>query len=192
MALTPDAQLELLFDPALIPESVKATVPDDLHIRPLASTDLNRSQFDVLAALTQSPKPTPEAYKSHFELLRTINASTTSLGLPPTYLTLVILSKSDDKIVATGSVVMERKFIRGLSLVGHIEDISVDKAVQGKRLGIRVVTALTEISEGLGAYKTILDCSEDNSPFYVKCGYKLKGLEMSKYKETAPIATPNL
>lgn len=82
--------------------------------------------------------------------------------------------------------------------MGHIEDIAVDKAVQGKRLGFRVVTALTEISESLGAYKTILDCSEDNIrewnvmngftfkiaqslhhiAFYVKCGYKRKETEM--------------
>ncbi|KAG8945525.1 hypothetical protein FRC04_000728 [Tulasnella sp. 424] len=192
MAFTPDAELELLFDPALIPASVKADVPDDLHIRPLASTDLDRAQFDVLSVLSPSPKPTPEAYKSHFELLRTINSSTTSLGLPPTYLTLVILRKSDDKVVATGSVIMERKFLRGLSLVGHVEDVSVDKAVQGKRLGFRVMTALTEISESLGAYKTILDCSEDNVPFYVKCGYKPKEREMAKYKETAPATKPNL
>ncbi|KAG8916431.1 hypothetical protein FRC00_000155, partial [Tulasnella sp. 408] len=103
MAFTPDAELELLFDPALIPESAKADLPDDLHIRPLASTDLNRSQFDVLNVLTPSPKPTPEAYKSHFELLRSINTLTTSLGLPPTYLTLVIVTKGEDRIVATGS-----------------------------------------------------------------------------------------
>ncbi|KAG9029081.1 hypothetical protein FS837_003641 [Tulasnella sp. UAMH 9824] len=192
MAFTPDAELELLFDPALIPESAKADLPDDLHIRPVASTDLNRGQFDVLNVLTPSPKPTPEAYKSHFDLLRTINASTTSLGLPPTYLTLVILTKAEDRVVATGSVIMERKFIRGLNLVGHIEDIAVDKAVQGKRLGFRVVTTLTQISEDLGAYKTILDCHEDNVPFYVKCGFKLKEREMAKYKETAPTATPNL
>ncbi|KAG8892994.1 hypothetical protein FRC00_011229 [Tulasnella sp. 408] len=73
---------------------------------------------------------------------------------------------------------MERKFIRDLSLVGHIEDISVDKGVQGKRLGFRVVTALAEISENLGAYRTILDCHEDNVPFYVKCGFKLEEREM--------------
>ncbi|KAG8996553.1 hypothetical protein FRB90_012692 [Tulasnella sp. 427] len=203
MTLTADTDLQLLFDPSMIPDSVKSSIPDDLHIRPLASTDLTRGLFTVLSVLSPSPTPAQDAYASRFDLLRTINASTVFNGLPPTYLTLVILTKADDKIVATGSVIMERKFLRGLSLVGHIEDIAVDKAVQGKKLGFRIVTALTEISESLGAYKTILDCSVDNIPFYVKCGFKEKEREMAKYKEVTqpastqpaasqPVATPNL
>jgi len=187
-SFTPDEQLELLFDPALIPESFKKTLPEDLHIRPLASTDVTRSHFDVLNVLSASPTPSATAYKEHFSIMQKINASTTSLSLPPTYVVIAILTKKDDQIVATGSLVMEKKFLRGLSLVGHIEDIAVDKAVQGKRLGLRVVTALTEISEALGAYKTILNCSNDNIPFYEKCGYKPKEREMAKYKE--PGQTP--
>lgn len=57
---------------------------------------------------------------------------------------------------------MEKKFLRGLGTVGHIEDIVVDKNQQGKKLGLRVIQALTGISEGLGAYKTILNCSDHN------------------------------
>lgn len=32
--------------------------------------------------------------------------------------------------------------------------------------------------------QTILDCSETNEGFYVKCGYKRAGLEMSHYYES--------
>jgi len=189
IGFTPDSQLELLFDPSLIPASFKQSLPDDLHIRPLASTDVERSHFDVLSVLSPSPTPSPSAYGSHFNHLRKINESTQSVGLPPTYVVIMIINKATDRIVATGTVFMEHKFLRGLSLVGHIEDIAVDKTVQGKRLGFRVVTALTEISESLGAYKTILNCSLDNIPFYEKCGYKQKEREMARYKEPTP--SPN-
>jgi glucosamine-phosphate N-acetyltransferase len=36
----------------------------------------------------------------------------------------------------------------------------------------------------LSNHQTILDCSEANEGFYVKCGYKRVGLEMAHYYET--------
>ena len=77
-----------------------------------------------------------------------------------------------------GTVFIERKFLRGLSSVGHIEDIAVDKSQQGKKLGLRIINALTLISESHSAYKTILNCSDSNVPFYEKCGYSKKENEM--------------
>ncbi|KAG8919537.1 hypothetical protein FRC03_009382 [Tulasnella sp. 419] len=189
-SFTPDSQLELLFDPSVIPQSFKASLPDDLHIRPLSSTDVTRSHFSVLSVLSPSPTPSDASYNTHFSVLRQINASTESIKLPPSYVVIVIVNKANDQIVATGSLFLEKKFLRGLSLVGHIEDIAVDKNVQGKKLGFRVVTALTEISENLGAYKTILNCSESNIPFYEKCGYSKKEREMARYRPLAPIPSP--
>ena len=121
--------------------------------------------------------------------------------------------------------------IHELGLVGHIEDIVVNKDQQGKKLGLRIIEALDFIAEKIGCYKvrlnltiappsfpstssslplplfppfylpipsplesirpqlthqpnttqTILDCSETNEGFYVKCGYKRAGLEMAHY-----------
>jgi len=200
----PDSELQLLFDPSIIPEHIIKSLPDDLHvryaipsvphnltnkfsvqIRPLASTDISRGHFSVLNVLSPSPTPSVEAYKDHFNLLRTVNASTSSINSTnplvkaPTYLVLAIVSKANDQVVATGSLFIERKFLRGLSLVGHIEDIAVDKNVQGKRLGWRVVVALTELSESLGAYKTILNCSTDN-------------IRKHSFKPDISCASPNL
>ncbi len=83
-------------------------------------------------------------------------------ALSRTYYALVIVDKDRDAIVAVGTVFIERKFIRGLGSVGHIEDIAVDKSQQGKKLGLRIIQALTSISENSGCYKTILNCSTDN------------------------------
>jgi len=173
-AFTPDEKLELLFDHKLIPNDVRAALPDHLHIRPLASTDYDRSHLAVLAVLTQTPDPGPAAYAAQFATL---------IATPNTYYTLVIVNKSSDRIVGVGCVFMERKFLRNLGIVGHIEDIAVDKSAQGAKLGLRIIQALTGISEALGAYKTILNCSTENIPFYQKCGYVEKEHEMAKYAQ---------
>ncbi|EEB90792.1 hypothetical protein MPER_10956, partial [Moniliophthora perniciosa FA553] len=59
--------------------------------------------------------------------------------------------------------------------------IAVDKSQQGKKLGLRVIQALVGISERLGCYKTILNCSDANIPFYEKCGFIKKENEMARY-----------
>jgi len=85
------------------------------------------------------------------------------------------------RIVGTGALIVERKFIHNLGLVGHIEDIAVSKDQQGKKLGLRIIQALDFVAEKVGCYKSILDCSETNEGFYVKCGFKRAGLEMAHY-----------
>jgi len=61
-----------------------------------------------------------------------------------------------------GTIVVERKFVRSCGRVGHIEDIAVSKAMQGRKLGLRIIKALEEIGRAVGCYKIILDCSKDN------------------------------
>lgn len=68
-----------------------------------------------------------------------------------TYYLLVILD--GQKIVGTGALVVERKFIHGLGLVGHIEDIAVARDQQGKKLGLRIIQALDFVAERVGCYK---------------------------------------
>lgn len=80
---------------------------------------------------------------------------------PPSYFIVAILDTETDALVAVGTVFLEHKFIRNLGICGHIEDIAVDPSTQGKGLGKILINALTELSESLGSYKVILDCSED-------------------------------
>lgn len=132
--------------------------------------------------------PGEDAWRAQFNTFRDI---------PKTYYSIVIVDKPTDRVVAVGTVFIERKFLRGLGSVGHIEDIAVDKSQQGKKLGLRIIQALTSISENSGCYKTILNCSDANirkfipNPldgvvliyfvplaFYQKCGYEKKENEM--------------
>ncbi|WFD02236.1 glucosamine-phosphate N-acetyltransferase [Malassezia obtusa] len=177
MPFTEDAALELSFDPALIPAELNTKLAQhDLHIRPLASSDYARGHIRVLASLTSVQDPGEEAWKARYTELARSQASASK------YYIAVIVSKSTDQLVATGTVFLEPKFLRNLASAAHIEDISVDKAMQGKGLGKILIQALTTLSETAGAYKTLLDCSDDNVPFYNKCGYETKGVYMAKYK----------
>ena len=85
------------------------------------------------------------------------------------------------KIIGTASLVFEKKFIRKLSTVAHIEDVVVDKAFRGKGLGILLIKKLVEVSKNHGCYKVILDCSEKNEAFYEKIGFKKKEIQMALY-----------
>jgi len=172
MPFTPDSALDLLFPEELIPQHIKDQLPPELHIRPLASTDYERGHLSVLAVLTQTPDVGAEAWATQFRNMR---------GEPGTYYILVVVSRETDQIVGSGGVFVERKFLRGLGRVGHIEDIAVAREMQGKKLGLRIIQALTQISEDVGCYKTILNCSETNIPFYEKCGYERREAEMAKY-----------
>ncbi|KAF8066700.1 acyl-CoA N-acyltransferase [Lyophyllum atratum] len=171
-SFTPDNALDLLFSPDLISHEVRSALHPDVHIRPLASTDYRRGHLKVLSVLTTAPDPGEAAWLVLFDNLRAAGR---------TYYTLVIVDKRSDRIVGVGTVFLERKFQRGISCVGHIEDIAVDENQQGKKLGLRIIQALTYISENSGAYKTILNCSEKNIPFYQKCGYEKKECEMARY-----------
>ncbi|KAM0037258.1 putative glucosamine-phosphate N-acetyltransferase transcription regulator GNAT family [Helianthus debilis subsp. tardiflorus] len=85
------------------------------------------------------------------------------------------------KIVATGSVFIEKKFIRSCGKLGHIENVVVDSGARGMQLGINVVGFLVDHARLTGCYKVILDCGEDNRAFYEKCGFKQKEIQMVKY-----------
>lgn len=77
----------------------------------------------------------------------------------------------------------QSRSIHSLGAVGHIEDIAVARDQQGKKLGLRLIQALDFVAEKVGCYKSILDCSEANEGFYIKCGFRRAGLQMAHYYE---------
>lgn len=144
-------------------------LPDGYTIRPVRVSDLDR-YLSVLSVLTTVGDVSVTQFQ---ELIAHWEAH------PNVYFPRVI-ADAEDKVVATGMIVVEQKLIHGCGKVGHIEDIAVDKDQQGKNLGYHLITHLNSIGEKEGCYKIILDCSPENTGFYVKCGYKDSGVYMSK------------
>ena len=87
----------------------------------------------------------------------------------------------DKKIVASGSVLIEHKFRRGLSRIAHIEEIVVDTNYRGKGLARKILEHLISVSKDNNVYKIILDCDDDLVQFYEKIGFERKGTEMGMY-----------
>ncbi|CAK7273177.1 Glucosamine-phosphate N-acetyltransferase-like protein [Sporothrix epigloea] len=160
-----------LFGDDLVSQEVAAQLPDGYRVRSLRSTDFATGFLDCLRVLTTVGDITEAAFVERYEFFAKQSG---------TYFVLVIEDASG-KVVGTGALVVERKFIHNLGIVGHIEDIAVAKDQQGKKLGLRIIQALDFIAEKVGCYKTILDCSEANEGFYVKCGFRRAGLEMAHY-----------
>lgn len=140
-------------------------------MRPLQRSDYAAGFLDILRVLTSVGEITEAAWNQHYDWISRRD---------DTYY-IVVVCDGGGKVVGCGSLVVERKFIHNLGLVGHIEDIAVAKDQQGKKLGLRIIQALDYIGQKVGCYKSILDCSEANEGFYVKCGYKRAGLEMAHY-----------
>ncbi len=85
---------------------------------------------------------------------------------------IIAVAEMNGKIVGSTTLLIESKFIHNGGLVGHIEDVVVNKNYQGQKIGEKIMKFLIEISKKRGCYKTILDCTEDVKPFYEKLGFK--------------------
>jgi len=85
---------------------------------------------------------------------------------------IVAIAELDGKIVGATTLLIEPKFIHKGGLVGHIEDVVVDKNFQGQKIGEKIMKYLLEYAKNRGCYKTILDSTDDVKPFYEKLGFK--------------------
>jgi len=85
---------------------------------------------------------------------------------------IVAVAELDGKIVGSTTLLIEPKFIHKGGLVGHIEDVVVDKKFQRQKIGEKIMKFLLEFAKNRGCYKTILDCTDDVKPFYEKLGFK--------------------
>lgn len=112
---------------------------------------------------------------------RSKNDFKSQLNAGDDHLICVIEDNKSGKIIATGSLFIEKKFIRSCSKVGHIEDVVVDSCVRGKQLGKKIIGFLSDHARAMGCYKVILDCSVENRAFYERCGFKQKEVQMVKY-----------
>ena len=85
---------------------------------------------------------------------------------------IIVVALIDGKVVGSSTLLLETKFIHNGGIVGHIEDVVVDKNYQGKKIGDKIINHLLDVAKKRGCYKTILDCADDVKPFYEKIGFK--------------------
>ena len=81
-------------------------------------------------------------------------------------------------IIGTTTLLVEPKFIFGGGRVAHIEDVAVRAEYQRKGIGFKLVNYATEQAALMRCVRTVLDCSDENIPFYEKIGYSYHGNSM--------------
>lgn len=145
----------------------KDLLPVGYCVRRLELNDYDLGVLDVLAELTSVGDISKEEFTDYIE---TLNSHENFR-----YTLVVVNSDLPGSISAVGSLILEPKLIHQCGLVGHIEDISVSSKEQGKGLGIQLIKILDHICQSRGAYKSILNCSEQVRSFYNKCGYQSTG-----------------
>ena len=138
---------------------------EEISIRELEESDYKNGFLDLFG---QSGKPLEIHLKDFNEVLKSIKAS------PNLHLIIVAVEKRSNKVIGAGTLIIEKKFIRDLGIIGHILDISVDTKWTGKHVGKNIVECLTRIAfETEKVYKCIVGSSEKNVPFFQKANFKI-------------------
>lgn len=132
--------------------------------------DYNSGFFEVLTQLSPVTKP---EYSTWLIYINNLNASQQQI--------IVAVDKETEKIVASGTLLIQQKIIHNMGKVAHIEDVVVDSNLRGKELGKELIRHLQDIAIGQSVYKTTLYCFEKNAEFYEKCGFEKKGPYMAVY-----------
>ncbi|CCF57328.1 hypothetical protein KAFR_0C03360 [Kazachstania africana CBS 2517] len=142
-------------------------------IRPISLNDFEEVK-DTLSALTVVGEISPEIYASLLKYWDTLYLDDNKTKVYNVH----VIVDSSGTICAVGTIFLEKKIIHCGGIVGHIEDISVNKKCQGMKLGKLLIEHLTNVGRKAGCYKIILDCDVKNTGFYEKCGYSNAGVEM--------------
>ncbi len=141
----------------------------NINYRLLKKNDFYKGFLDLINYFTKNHKLVSyENFKKHYH--NAINQNS-----------IIYVAECQNKIVATARLLIEYKFNNNLSKMGHIEDVIVDEKYRGNGIGGSLIKILLEEVKKNNCYKVSLCSSEKNKEFYIKCGFKVKDLEMTKY-----------
>jgi glucosamine-phosphate N-acetyltransferase len=134
-------------------------------IRKLELNDYDKGFLELLDQLSDTPKISKEEFENH---LKDVNSN-------------IFVIEKDNVIVASGSLLIEKKIIHSGGKVGHMEDIVVHKANRGEKLGQIIVEHLIKFAKDEDCYKIIADCKDELLKFYNKTGFERRGLQIAIY-----------
>ncbi|XP_039263823.1 glucosamine 6-phosphate N-acetyltransferase-like [Styela clava] len=138
---------------------------DGLILRPMSTKDFQKGFIDVVNQLTLAGDVTEEKFQDRFNSMKKAGC----------YYPLVVEDTEADsgrgRIVATGTLIVEEKFIHTCALRGRVEEVVVDSKYRGQKLGKIILAVVTALSKKLTCYKTTLECKVENIGFYQIFGY---------------------
>lgn len=130
---------------------------------------LNEDDYAEYLYVINEFRPTCFTYEQFLETLKYVSA----------YSEIWVLL-IDNLMVATGTIIYERKYIFDNSCLAHIEDVCVLEKCRKKGYGKEIVRHLMNQAKEKGCYKVTLDCNLSNMSFYEACGLEQRGVQMSQ------------
>jgi len=86
----------------------------------------------------------------------------------------IVVIEYDNKIVGSGTLLIEEKMTYGGCKMGHIENILIDEDMRGKKLGTLLVNELVKIANQKKCYRIDLACEKKIINFYRNIGFNDK------------------
>lgn len=170
----PEELEEFLYDPAILTKLDWSNVKHmkngvtsgnpgpGLKVRPLCKADYDRGFLQLLAQLTKVGDVSKEEFYKRFDLMK---------KCPGHYYVTVIEDITKGIIIASATLAVELKFIRGCAKRGRLEDVVVNPDYRGMQLGKLIVSTITLLGKETGCYKMGLDCKDSMKGFYSMFGY---------------------
>mgnify|MGYP006153335641 CR=1 FL=1 len=131
----------------------------DIIIRELDYCDLSNGFLESLDSLKTASTLTDS---QRLEIFKKIQNSSSQI---------IYVILKDSKVIGSATLLIEQKFIHDGKCVGHIEDVVIKKEFQKTNFGTLLIKDVLKRSESEGCYKTVLNCLEKISPFYIKLGF---------------------
>lgn len=137
---------------------------EDLLMRPLEVNDHNKGYLELI--FDEVASADNDKRENVFDEYLSLQDS-----CPDTYYTIVVEDLNRKKIIASGTLIVEQKFIHEIALRGRIENMIVADEHRRRKIGSAVLGLLTFLAEKLDCYKTTLNCTGDVALFCEKMKY---------------------
>lgn len=138
---------------------------DLLNFRRLEKGDYDKNYLELLKQLTIVGDISQEKYEIAFD----------KMGAE------VWVLEFEGKIIASVSLLLEQKIIHECGIVGHLEDVVVDRDYRKYGLGKFIIERIIKIARERGCYKLIGDCKSELLGFYEKKGFESNCVQISIY-----------
>lgn len=141
----------------------------NINYRLLEKEDYYKGFLNVINYFTKNKKLVSyENFSKHYNKIINQNS-------------IIYVAEHENKIIGTAKLFIEYKFNNNLTKMGHIEDVVIEEKYRGNGIGKKLIIILLEEAKKKNCYKVSLCSSQKNKDFYIKCGFKVKDLEMTKY-----------
>jgi glucosamine-phosphate N-acetyltransferase len=138
---------------------------DLLNFRRLEKWDYDKNYLELLKQLTAVGDISRENYETALDKMEA----------------QVWVVEFEGKIIASVSLLLEQKIIHECGIVGHLEDVVVDRDYRKYGLGKFIIERIIKIARERGCYKLIGDCKSELLGFYEKNGFESKCVQISIY-----------